>query len=140
MQISNRSFGACFRSPTVQCLSQDQTIGGVVIDHQNTAAAEVLGLDASVSVTLWRHVKLRIKSKRAPLTRRAAGGEASIHAFNQSSTDPETGASILSSGGSIRLGEIVEDRFQMLGWNSDSGVGNGKLDLTGFAGFVVPDS
>ena len=37
------------------------------------------------------------------------------------------------------LREIVKEGFQFLGRNSDAGVGDGKSDLAGLAGFRVLD-
>src|SRR5258708_7606938 len=92
-------------------------------------------------VILWCQLKLRGKAERTAYTYGTGYCEASAHALDEPPTDSKTKTrtSIFSRCGSIRLCEIVEDRFQSLGWNSDTRVGNSKLELAKIAGFVVLD-
>ena len=74
-------------------------------------------------------------------TRFLLRSEDDVHALDEQAADSETKtrASIFARCGGIGLCEIVEDRFQFLRRNSDTGVGHSKLELGRLAGFVVLD-
>src|SRR5512142_3196243 len=79
----------------------------------------------------FRFLNLNREMKRASLALDpfALHPEISAHKLGQAFADdqPQSGASIVSCGGTVQLAECMEQAIHAIQWDSDAGISNGEM-------------
>src|SRR5712692_6898772 len=120
-------------TPYAQLLSEEDPVGGIVIDDENARASQRRGLGPRIEGTGEYALEPHGEPERAALSRLAVHPDLAAHQLHEAPADGETesGPAELARGRAIGLAEWLEQARSGLGGNSDAAIthGNAQLDI-----------
>src|SRR5712692_5515704 len=122
-------------TPYAQLLSEEDPVGGIVIDDENARASQRRGLGPRIEGTGEYALEPHGEPERAALSRLAVHPDLAAHQLHEAPADGETesGPAELARGRAVGLAEWLEQARSGLGRNSDAAIthGNAQLDIVG---------